>query len=225
MANERTPLVSVCVTFYNSEQFVGRMIESCLSQTYRNVQIVFVDDASTDKSGEIIQAYAAKDLRVKYYRTSEKLGITKSLQKVFEIADGEYVTWLGADDWPARDAIENGVKSFLEHPDASAVMPRVVSLRELGHGKFEFISDNSLPTGEYDIDWIARQTYRTLQAAPCLFALFRREDALRTMEYFFPNYCYNPAFPEELRKIILMKIYAPDFVFFLEILSRYKKCV
>lgn len=225
MENGANPLVSVCVTFLNSEQFVGRIIESCLNQTYRNIQVVLVDDASTDKSGEIIAGYAAKDSRVKYHRNPEKVGLTKSVQQTFELADGEYVIWLGVDDWLAQDAIERGVRNFIQHPDAGAVIPRVISLKQVNPAKYEFIGDDSVPAGTYSTEWIAKRAYRGFSSAICLFAMFRKKDALSAVEYFLQNCCYNPAFPEELRNLALKKAYAPDFVFFLEIMTRYKKFV
>jgi glycosyltransferase involved in cell wall biosynthesis len=225
MNNNDNPLVSVCVTFWNSERFVARIIESCLNQTYKNIEVVMVDDMSTDNAEQVIAKYAAKDARVKYFKTGESLGLTKSLQKTYELAKGKFIIWPGADDWLAPDAIEQGMRSFAEHPDAGAVIPRVVSLREVDKTTFEFVNDVSVPSGTYSSEWIAKNSYRNLQSAVCLFAIFRREDALMAVEYFLKNYCYDPTFPEELQNLTLRKAYAPDFVFFLKIMKKYKYCV
>jgi hypothetical protein len=129
------------------------------------------------------------------------------------------------DDWLARDAIEHAVRSFQEHPDTAAVMPRVLSLRETDEGTFKPIGDARVPSGVYSPEWIAERAYRGFPAIQCLFSLFRLEDARGAVQYFLKNCCYDPIFPEELRQLALKKAYAPDFVFFLEILSRYKNFV
>ncbi|MEK7465644.1 MAG: glycosyltransferase family 2 protein [Patescibacteria group bacterium] len=223
--NNKKPLVSICATFLNSEKYIHRFLESSLNQTYKNIEVVLVDDASTDDSQRIIAEYALHDKRIRYFRNPEKLGIIPGLKRAYELAEGEFVIWLGTDDWLTRNSIERGVRSFLRYPDSSAVMPRVISLREIDKEKFDFIMDASVPSGIYSAEWIAKQTYRGFLSASCLFALFRKEDALSAINYFLKNCCYSPDFPEELREITLKKAYAPDFIFFLEILTRYKNCV
>ena len=114
MYKNNDPLVSICVTFFNAGGLIRRILDSSLNQTYRNIEVVIVDDVSTDDSEKIISEYVARDKRVRYFRNTERIFIIKSLLKILELARGKFVIWPGADDWLSRDFIANGVRDFLK---------------------------------------------------------------------------------------------------------------
>lgn len=134
--NSTNPKVSICVTFFNAERYIHRLIESCINQTYKNIELVLVDDESTDRSREIIQKYAAQDSRISYYLNEKRVGLAESELKMFRVARGDYSIMVGADDWIARNYVENGVRTFLAHPEAAGIIPQVLWFSELENGTF-----------------------------------------------------------------------------------------
>lgn len=102
--------VSVIVPVYNVEKFLPRCIESLQAQIYENIQIILVDDGSTDGSGAICDAYAAKDPRITVHHQSYG-GVSDARNKGLELAQGEYIIFLDSDD----SANEHYVSRLLEN--------------------------------------------------------------------------------------------------------------
>lgn len=90
-------LVSVIVPMYNSASYIGKTIESILNQTYRNIELIIVDDGSTDKSKEVVSNYVSTDERVKYiYQPNE--GAPSARNRGLKMSKGDYVIFFDADD-------------------------------------------------------------------------------------------------------------------------------
>jgi len=92
-----TPLVSVIMPVYNGEKYLGEAIEDILSQSYKDFELIVVDDGSIDRSVEIVQSYLEDDKRIKLLR-KENGGTGSALNLGFEIAKGKYGVWAAADD-------------------------------------------------------------------------------------------------------------------------------
>ena len=95
---------------YNSERWIGEAIDSVLGQTYRDLELVICDNASTDATSQICRAYAARDPRVRYYRNPENLGVYENYNRVFRYAVGEYFKWASSNDVCAERFIERCVE-------------------------------------------------------------------------------------------------------------------
>ena len=104
--------ISVIITIYNSEKYLEECIESIINQTYKNLQIILVDNGSSDKSGEICEAYSKKDERIVVIH-KEHGGISSGRNKGLEIADGEYVSFVDSDDVVLNDMYETLLDSIL----------------------------------------------------------------------------------------------------------------
>ncbi len=98
--------VSIIIPVYNAEKFIGKAIESVLSQTYENWEILVMNDNSTDKSYEIIKEYADRDSRIRVVNTEKNIGVVKGRNRLTEIAEGEYIAFLDADDYWREDKLE-----------------------------------------------------------------------------------------------------------------------
>lgn len=98
--------VSVLVAVYNAEKYVRECLDSLISQTHRDLQIICIDDASTDSSWLILEEYAAKDKRIVLLRQAENRGQAEARNRGLSVAEGDYVTMLDSDDWFSPDAIE-----------------------------------------------------------------------------------------------------------------------
>ena len=98
-------MVSIIIPCYNAEKTIKRCLESVISQTYKNIEIVIINDGSIDKTDSIIKKYI-NDNRIKYYNRSNH-GIGKTRNFGMKEATGEYITFLDSDDYLPNDAIDN----------------------------------------------------------------------------------------------------------------------
>ncbi|MDX9893360.1 MAG: glycosyltransferase family 2 protein [Patescibacteria group bacterium] len=92
------PAVSVLMPAYNAAPYLKQSIDSIISQTFTDWELLIVDDASTDDTGLIVQAYAAADSRIKVFKNEINLGIAASRNRLLSLARGEYIAWQDADD-------------------------------------------------------------------------------------------------------------------------------
>lgn len=99
-------LISVIIPIYNVEPYIERCINSVLVQTYTDLEIILVDDGSTDRSGELCDRYALKDQRIKTLHQPNQ-GLAGARNSGIAVSSGSLITFLDGDDWFAKDAIEN----------------------------------------------------------------------------------------------------------------------
>ena len=104
----RKPLVSIIIPVYNTEKWLNKCIDSVVNQTYRNVEILLINDGSTDESPEICNKYARLDDRVRVFHKSNS-GVSSSRNFGLDKAKGSYVVFVDSDDYLANDIIEKGV--------------------------------------------------------------------------------------------------------------------
>src|SRR5437870_5661637 len=90
--------VSIVIPCYGGASYLAEAIESCLRQTFANIEIIIVDDASPDDSAEIAERYARQDKRVTVIRHSKNGGVSRAFNSGFRIATGEYFARLAQDD-------------------------------------------------------------------------------------------------------------------------------
>ena len=119
----KSPLFSVLMANYNNSEFIPKAIDSVLSQTYPEWELIFVDDCSTDSSLDVLKAYEG-DSRIKVFRNERNSGCGFTKNRCVALASGEICGFLDADDALADNAIEMVVKAHLENPEVSTVYSR-----------------------------------------------------------------------------------------------------
>lgn len=131
MANVKG-LISVIVPNYNAEKYIGNFIENMLSQTYKDWELIIVDDCSTDKSPQIIEDYVARDSRIKMLvRTDGENGACQRRNQGFETAKGEFVCFLDSDDLLPHDTLEIRVTELQKNPTLDFVVVPAISFRQI----------------------------------------------------------------------------------------------
>jgi len=100
-------LVSIVLPSYNGKDFLNKSIESCLNQTYKNIELIIINDCSTDSTEQIINSYT--DSRIKYLKNEINQKLPKSLNIGFNFAKGDYFTWTSDDNYYDVTAIEKMV--------------------------------------------------------------------------------------------------------------------
>ena len=146
--NIKTPKISIVIPIYNSAEYLDKCIESVLNQTYKNIEIILIDDGSQDSSGEMCDKYAEKDDRIVVLHKSNE-GISKARNSGIELAKGEYIMFVDSDDWVDEDIcsllleaiIKNNVQSSMcsyvrEYPQNS--IPKEIYHEDLVWSHFDF---------------------------------------------------------------------------------------
>jgi glycosyltransferase involved in cell wall biosynthesis len=135
---ENTPRVSIVIPAYNREQYVGIAIKSVLDQTYRDLELIVVDDGSTDGTLAIAEQFAVEDDRVRLLalkadRTEEtERGAAHALKVGYELARGEYIGQVDSDDWLDVQAIERMVAVLDDDAGCGMVYSNYIDVDENG---------------------------------------------------------------------------------------------
>ncbi|SNY15304.1 Glycosyltransferase involved in cell wall bisynthesis [Orenia metallireducens] len=124
------PKISVIMSVYNNQDYLRESIESIINQTYKDFEFIITDDCSTDNSVNIIREYTNKDKRIIFVQNKENIGLTKSLNKMIEIASGEYIARMDGDDIAKLNRFEEQIKVFKENRDVDMVFSNVLLIDE-----------------------------------------------------------------------------------------------
>jgi len=133
------PLVSVNIPVYNAQEFIERTIRSALNQTYKNIELIILDDGSTDKTSKIIKEAQKGDSRIQYYY-QENQGISQARNRLFELSKGEYIAFLDHDDQWSPEKLEIQVTLFKDRPSLGLVFAKALTKYEDGRTLDEFSS-------------------------------------------------------------------------------------
>ena len=115
------PLISIIIPVYNVEAYIAECIESVLNQSYRNLELILVDDGSQDNSAKICREYSLNDSRIKFLQ-KENGGASDARNLGLENAKGEYVTFLDSDDyWEGNGALVALVNIINTYPDTEVI--------------------------------------------------------------------------------------------------------
>lgn len=121
------PLVSVVSPCYNGETYVSRFLESLLNQTYNNIEFIFVNDGSKDRTEEIFNSYKDR-LQKKFtsvtYEYQENKGVAEAINTALKHVSGEFITWPDSDDILYNDCIEKKVKFLMDNPECNGVITK-----------------------------------------------------------------------------------------------------
>ena len=117
--SSQPPLVSVLITAYNREAYLADAIESAVQSTYQNLEIIIVDDASTDATVEIAKKYARQDSRVRLYINQQNIGDYPNRNKAAGYAKGDFLMWVDSDDIIYNESIEKCTNLMVQHPEVN----------------------------------------------------------------------------------------------------------
>lgn len=121
MSGDGTPRVSVLMPVYNGEPYLSEAVDSILAQSFADFEFIIVDDGSTDNTWPILQEYAAREPRIVLTRNDANVGLARSLNKGLELAQGEYVARMDADDISLPRRLATQVAFLDEYPDIGVV--------------------------------------------------------------------------------------------------------
>lgn len=145
------PRVDVIVPVYNYGRFLDACLESVVNQTFGDFGVVVIDNASTDNTQDVAEAWCRRDARIRYVRNETNIGSSKSCIKAHRMTDSDYVIYLAADDQLAPSFLEKTVAGLDGHPDCSfaySLCSRLVA-DQIAFGQNLFLPE--LPTGPHQI--------------------------------------------------------------------------
>ena len=124
------PKISLIMSVYNGEDYLSEAIESVLNQTFRDFELIVINDCSTDSTSEILSRYAAADERVKVHTNEVNLRLPSSLNKAMSYAKGKYIARMDADDICMPERLEKQYKFMEENPNVSLSSCRFMTLKK-----------------------------------------------------------------------------------------------
>ena len=107
---------------FNAEDYLKKSLESLIRQSYSNLQIICVDDCSTDHSLSILHQYKEKDNRIEVIHLEKNCGLAHARNVALKHADGDFICMLDADDWYSDNAMEEAIQVFHDHPSTDCVL-------------------------------------------------------------------------------------------------------
>jgi glycosyltransferase involved in cell wall biosynthesis len=133
MTNESAPRVSIGMPVYNAGRFLRAALDSILSQTFEDFELIISDNGSIDSTQEICKEYAAKDARIAYYRNDKNRGASWNYNRVTELAKGVYIKHAAHDDLLAPEYVARCVEVLDREPSVVLCYPRTTFIDEQGN--------------------------------------------------------------------------------------------
>jgi glycosyltransferase involved in cell wall biosynthesis len=132
MMNQHIPRVSIGLPVYNGENYLRLAIESMLSQSFEDFELIISDNASIDSSAAICQEYAARDQRIRYYRNATNIGGATNVNRTIELSRGEFFKFAAHDDLCAPDFIEKCVAVLDRDPSVVLCASQAALIDQVG---------------------------------------------------------------------------------------------
>ncbi|MCV6598338.1 MAG: glycosyltransferase [Mangrovicoccus sp.] len=174
------PRVSLCMPVYNGENYIAQALDSIAEQGFEDYELIVTDNASSDRTGEIVQARAARDPRIRYVRNRENLGAAPNYNLGYELSRGEYLKWFAHDDMISANFLELMVALLDRDPSTSVAFGQTICIDS---------QDQKIPGTGYhtppieEPDAVARFYAGMRQTGSCypIFGLFRKAALDRSM--------------------------------------------
>jgi glycosyltransferase involved in cell wall biosynthesis len=135
------PKISIGMPAYNSAATIGATIESLLVQSHGDFELIVSDNASTDSTRDVVEAYRRRDARIRYERQSFNIGINPNYSRVAQLARGEFFKWSSSSDWCAPTFLERCLAVIAAHDDTVLVAPRTRLFRDNPDSCEDYASD------------------------------------------------------------------------------------
>jgi len=136
------PLVSVIMPFYNSEAFIKKSVLSILNQTYRNFELIIINDCSTDNSLQIVKSF--RDPRIRVINNLKHIGVAATLNRGLHLAQSRLIARMDADDIALRNRFATQIEFLRKHPDVVLVGTWATLINEQGRKiKIKKLPENS----------------------------------------------------------------------------------
>lgn len=131
MENKKEELVSIIMPAYNCGDFIGITLDSVINQSYKNWEVIVVDDCSTDNTADVVQEYIKNDNRIKYHKLEKNSGAAVARNKAVDLAAGKYMAFLDSDDVWFQEKLTKQI-GFMEENDYGFTCTSYTKIDEQG---------------------------------------------------------------------------------------------
>lgn len=131
MENKKEELVSIIMPAYNCGDFIGTTLDSVINQSYKNWEVIVVDDCSNDNTADVVQEYIKKDNRIKYHKLEKNSGAAVARNKAVDLASGKYMAFLDSDDVWFAEKLTKQI-GFMEENDYGFTCTSYTKIDERG---------------------------------------------------------------------------------------------
>ena len=182
--NKKVPMVSIILPTYNwREEWIRKSIESVLNQTYKDFELIIINDASTNNVEDIIKEYEKKDDRVVYVKNEKNLKLTKTLNKWIDLAKGKYIARQDDDDiWSDKEKLKIEVEFLEEHEDYGLVWTNCIIMDQDENEMYSFNrpgTDKEIRENMMVWNWIVHSSI-----------VMRKSDLEKAWWYYNPDWNY-----------------------------------
>jgi glycosyltransferase involved in cell wall biosynthesis len=206
-------IVSILIPVFNREDHIKECIDSALNQTYSNIEIIVVDNASTDKTWSICQKIKETDPRIKIFRNSYNLGPVMNWKKCLDYSSGDFIKVLFSDDLIHPKCVEMMLPKLELNADVGFVYSKTLIFKSsIKNGIVRYSIDK---TGKYNSnEFIFNSLYTDKFPVSPGTAMFRRQDFVENLKIDIPN---------NINSNFSMHGIGADLILFLLISNKYKK--
>lgn len=178
--------VSILIPVFNREKMLIASLSSAINQTYKNMEIVVVDNASTDGTWNTVESLAKKDSRVKVFRNAENVGPVRNWLECLRHASGEYVKFLWSDDWIDEDFLEKTIPFLSDSEVGFAFSPAKIINSDSGSREtaYDLFKGDTVFSSRVFIEYCISGG-KTPVSPGC--AIFRKEDVEQSLLIDIPN--------------------------------------
>lgn len=141
------PLISILLPVHNAEKYLSDCLNSLLSQSYKNIEIVAIDDKSSDKSFRVLNQFKKKDKRIRVYKNVKRYGIAVTLNRLLTKAKGSYIAFMDTNDVSSPKRIKKQYQFLIQNPGIVAVGSQCTFINE----KSRKIGKSDFPLYHYQI--------------------------------------------------------------------------
>lgn len=184
MSIDKLPKISIIMSVRNDNERVSQAIESILNQTYKNFEFLILDDCSDDNTSDTIQNYLQIDNRIKYFRNTSHLGLTKSLNKLIDMTETNIIARQDSDDYSLKNRFIVQINELLNKnldvvgslairknsktriPRFSYIFPNRIVVKYKNpfiHGTLVFRKDVLIGLNKYDEKFVYAQDYKLMK--------------------------------------------------------------
>ena len=184
--------VSVIIPVYNGEKYIGRCLESVINQSYKQIEIVIVNDSSKDCSLEIIKQYLADNPNITLINNCTTLGAAESRNCGLKHTDSEYVLFLDCDDWIDINCIEKAVNKFHQNPQVDIVIWEIKTSYSYNKisSRYSYCYNNVL-TNKMALSLLSHTIDNEFFLSPLLGCKLIKKELIDTHNILFPATIYE----------------------------------
>jgi glycosyltransferase involved in cell wall biosynthesis len=130
--SEAAPRLSIGVPVYNGERYLAQTLQAILSQSYGDFELIVSDNASTDRTEDIVKSFMANDGRIRYYRSERNLGVAQNYNRTVRLARGEFFKWATYDDMIAPENLRKCIEVLERDPTVVLCYPKTIDIDDDG---------------------------------------------------------------------------------------------